>query len=121
MSRSSARWLLTAPRSGACDGDVSGADDRRPAPVPSIRTQDTADQETRTGGRVFERRIGLDVGRCRQDVLDRRSWSSRGEQRIVVVRWIEWTHHRRHGQDALGRLTPLEYETIMTTPATQAA
>ena len=35
--------------------------------------------------------------------------------------WIERTYHRRRRQDALGRLTPIEYETIMTTPATQAA
>ena len=29
--------------------------------------------------------------------------------------------HRRRRQDSLGRLTPVEYETIMTTPAAQAA
>ena len=56
-----------------------------------------------------------------KNVLDRRSWATREELRIAIVTWIERTYHRRRRQDALGRLTPIEYETIMTTPATQAA
>jgi len=45
----------------------------------------------------------------------------REELRIAIVTWIERTYHRRRRQEALGRLTPIEYETIMTAPATQAA
>ena len=56
-----------------------------------------------------------------KNVLDRRTWSTRQELRIAIVTWIERTYHRRRRQAALGRLTPVEYETIMTTPATQAA
>ena len=56
-----------------------------------------------------------------KNVLDRRSWATREELRIAILTWIERTYHRRRRQDALGRLTPIEYETIMTTPATQAA
>ena len=56
-----------------------------------------------------------------KNVLNRRSWATREELRIAVVTWIERTCHRRRRQDALGRLTPIEYETIMTTPAAQAA
>ena len=48
-------------------------------------------------------------------------WATREELRIAIVTWIERTYHRRRRQAALGRLTPIEYETIMTTPATQAA
>ncbi|SFR15555.1 Integrase core domain-containing protein [Lentzea waywayandensis] len=55
------------------------------------------------------------------NVLDRRSWSTRAELRIAIVTWIERTYHRRRRQTALGRLTPIEYEAIMTTPASQAA
>jgi putative transposase len=55
------------------------------------------------------------------NVLDRRAWATRDELRIAIVTWIERTYHRRRRQDTLGRLTPVEYETIMTTPATQAA
>ncbi|WP_460850419.1 IS3 family transposase, partial [Nocardioides ultimimeridianus] len=47
-----------------------------------------------------------------KNVLDRRSWATREELRIAIVTWIERTYHRRRRQDALGRLTPIEYETI---------
>ena len=56
-----------------------------------------------------------------KNVLDRRSWTTREQLRIAIVTWIERTYHRRRRQDRLGRLTPVEYETIMTTPAIQAA
>ena len=56
-----------------------------------------------------------------KNVLDRHRWATRDELRIAIVTWIERTYHRRRRQAALGRLTPIEYETIMTPPATQAA
>jgi len=56
-----------------------------------------------------------------KNVLNRRTWATREDLRIAIVTWIERTYHRRRRQDALGRLTPVEYETIMTTPASQAA
>ena len=55
------------------------------------------------------------------NVLDRRSWATRDELRIAIVTWIERTYHRRRRQATLGRLTPIQYETIMTTTANQAA
>ena len=56
-----------------------------------------------------------------KNVLDRRPWRTRQELRIAIVTWIERTYHRRRRQDALGRLTPIEYETIVPTLAAQAA
>ena len=56
-----------------------------------------------------------------KNVLNRHSWATREDLRIAIVTWIERTYHRRRRQAGLGRLTPIEYETIMTTPATQAA
>jgi transposase InsO family protein len=56
-----------------------------------------------------------------RNVLDRRRWASRDELRIAIVTWIERTYHRRRRQVALGRLTPVEYETIMSPQAAQAA
>ncbi|WP_107486730.1 IS3 family transposase [Streptomyces sp. MUSC 14] len=56
-----------------------------------------------------------------KNVLDRRSWATRQELRIAIVTWIERTYHRRRRQASLGRLTPVEFETVMTTPALQAA
>jgi putative transposase len=56
-----------------------------------------------------------------KNVLNRRRWSTREELRIAIVTWIERTYHRRRRQAALGRLTPIEFEIIMTAPADQAA
>jgi transposase InsO family protein len=56
-----------------------------------------------------------------KNVLDRRTWATREELRIAIVSWIERTYHRRRRQAALGRLTPVEFEAVMTTPALQAA
>ncbi|ABH00804.1 possible transposase, C-terminal (plasmid) [Rhodococcus jostii RHA1] len=47
-----------------------------------------------------------------RNVLDRRHWSSREELRLAIVEWIEKTYHRRRRQRGLGRLTPVEYETL---------
>jgi putative transposase len=56
-----------------------------------------------------------------KNVLDRQPWATREDLRIAIVTWIERTYHRRRRQDVLGRLTPVEFETIMTTLAAQAA
>ncbi len=56
-----------------------------------------------------------------KNVLDRQHWRTRQELRIAIVTWIERTYHRRRRQDTLGRLTPIEYETIVPTLAAQAA
>src|SRR5699024_10774753 len=55
------------------------------------------------------------------NVLDRRSWATRDELRAAIVHWIERTYHRRRRQESPGRLTPVEFETIMTLEAPQAA
>ncbi len=56
-----------------------------------------------------------------RNVLDRRKWDTREQLRIAIVTWIERTYHRRRRQTRLGRLTPIEYEAIMTPAAAQAA
>ncbi|MFE7900842.1 IS3 family transposase [Streptomyces sp. NPDC057424] len=56
-----------------------------------------------------------------KNVLDRRAWATRQGLRIAIVTWIERTYHRRRRQKRLARLTPIEYETIMTPPAALAA
>ena len=47
-----------------------------------------------------------------KNVLDRQRWTTREELRLAIVTWIESTYHRRRRQRSLGRLTPIEYETI---------
>ena len=46
------------------------------------------------------------------NVLNRRRWDTRDQLRLAIVSWIERTYHRRRRQRTLGRLTPIEFETI---------
>jgi len=50
-----------------------------------------------------------------RNVLDRRRWSTREELRLAIVIWIEKTYHRKRRQRRLGKLTPIEFETINQT------
>ncbi|WP_147971361.1 IS3 family transposase [Streptomyces sp. col6] len=56
-----------------------------------------------------------------KNVLDRRTGATREELRIAIVTWIERTYRQRRRQAAPNRLTPVEYESVMTTPALHAA
>lgn len=56
-----------------------------------------------------------------KNVLNRRRWTTRQQLRLAIITWIERTYHRRRRQQRLGRLTPIEYETIMTTTQALAA
>jgi putative transposase len=47
-----------------------------------------------------------------KNVLDRQRWPDRQQLRLAIITWIERTYHRRRRQRRLGRLTPIEYETI---------
>jgi putative transposase len=47
-----------------------------------------------------------------KNVLARQRWATRDDLRLAVITWIERTYHRRRRQRRLGRLTPIEYETI---------
>ena len=47
-----------------------------------------------------------------KNVLNRRRWQTRQQLRLAIITWIENTYHRRRRQDALGRLTPIEFEII---------
>jgi transposase InsO family protein len=46
------------------------------------------------------------------NVLDRQRWQTRQDLRLAIVTWIERTYHRRRRQRRLGRLTPIEFETL---------
>jgi putative transposase len=56
-----------------------------------------------------------------KNVLNTRTWATRQELRIAIVTWIERTYNRRRRQTRLGRLTPVDYETIMTPSPALAA
>lgn len=50
-----------------------------------------------------------------KNVLNRKTWETRAELSTAITHWVEGTYHRRRRQRALGKLTPIEYETIQTT------
>ncbi|KTR95833.1 hypothetical protein NS220_04590 [Microbacterium testaceum] len=56
-----------------------------------------------------------------KNVLNRRSRATHEELSIGIITWIERTYHRRRRQDRLGRLTPVEFETMMTNTLARAA
>jgi transposase InsO family protein len=47
-----------------------------------------------------------------KNVLNRHRWATRQELRLAIITWIERTYHRRRRQRRLGRLTPIELETL---------
>ncbi len=56
-----------------------------------------------------------------KNVLNRKTWGTRDGLRSAIVTWIERTYHRRRRQARLGRLTPIEYATIMNEQLALAA
>ena len=89
--------------------------------VHTINRHDMVGSMGRVGGAGDNAAMESFFALLQKNVLDRRDWNTREELRIAIVTWIEKTYHRRRRQAALGRLTPVEYELIMTTTATQAA
>lgn len=56
-----------------------------------------------------------------KNVLNTRTWTTRDQLRIAITVWIERTYNQRRRQQTLNRLTPANYETIMTPTTAQAA
>lgn len=56
-----------------------------------------------------------------KNVLDRQPWATREELRLAIVHWVEARYHRKRRQRRLGKLTPIEFETIMMDAVTLAA
>lgn len=56
-----------------------------------------------------------------KNVLDRQPWRTRQELRLAIVSWIEGKYHRKRRQRRLGKLTPVEFETIMIDAVALAA
>lgn len=61
-----------------------------------------------------QRRHGVLFPLLQKNVLNTREWETRQEVATTIRHWIEATYHRRRRQARLGKLTPIEYETIYT-------
>jgi len=64
------------------------------------------------GVHVLMSRVHAAFALLQKNVLDRQRWQTREHLRLASITWIQRTYHRRRRQRALGRLTPIEYETI---------
>jgi transposase InsO family protein len=51
-----------------------------------------------------------------KNVLNRQRWETREELRLAIITWIEKTYHRKRRQRRLGKLTPIEFETLLQIP-----
>ena len=56
-----------------------------------------------------------------KNVLDRGRWATRRELRLAIVSWVEGKYHRKRKQRRLGKLTPVEFETMMRSAVGLAA
>ncbi len=56
-----------------------------------------------------------------KNVLDRKRWATRDELRLAIVHWVEAKYHRKRKQRGLGKLTPVEFETIVKSAVDLAA
>jgi transposase InsO family protein len=88
----------------------------QPVPVRRVRPHPAHRRPDRVEGRVgacggtaaMESFFAL----LQKNVLDRQRRASREQLRLAIITWIERTCHRRRRQRGLGRLTPIDYETI---------
>ncbi len=55
----------------------------------------------------------LFFGLVRKNVLNRQTRATREHLRLAIVTWIETSYHLRLRQQLLGRLPPIEYETLL--------
>src|SRR4029453_6221404 len=87
----------------------------RPVPLPRLRpgpaSRRPAGIDGPGRGLRRQRRHGVLLQPAPKNVLNRRRWTTHDQLRLAIVTWIERTYHRRRRQDALGRLTPYEFET----------
>jgi putative transposase len=66
----------------------------------------------RVGGCGDNAAMGSFFALLHKNVLDRQRRQTREQLRLAIVTWVERTYHRRRRRRRLGRLTPIEFETL---------
>jgi transposase InsO family protein len=94
-----------------------GSQFRSHAFVRALRTHQLVGSMGRVGACGDNAAMESFFALLQKNVLDTRRWDTRNQLRLAIVSWIEKTYHRRRRQRALGRLTPIQFETINTTTA----
>lgn len=88
--------------------------------VESLRHQGLTESMGRVGACADNAAMESFFSLLQKNVLDRQRWLTRKDLRLAITTWIERTYHRRRRQRRLGKLTPIEYETINRTALTAA-
>jgi transposase InsO family protein len=89
-----------------------GSQFRSAAYVRTLRTAGLTGSMGRVGACGDNAAMESFFALLQKNVLDRQRWATREQLRLAIITWIERTYHRRRRQRRLGRLTPIEYETI---------
>src|SRR6476619_7779071 len=127
-SRMKSRLATTALASAvARRGDVAGcvlhsdrgSQFRSRKFVRALGRHDMVGSMGRVGAAGYNAAMDSFLSLLQKNVLVRRRRDTREQLRIAIVTWIERTYHRRRRQLALERLTPIEFEALLTTPVRQ--
>jgi putative transposase len=89
-----------------------GSQFRSAAFVRTLRSHGLAGSMGRVGACADNAAMESFFALLQNNVLNRQRWATRDDLRLAIITWIERTYHRRRRQRRLGRLTPIEYETI---------
>jgi len=124
---------VLACRRGPADGDLPPEPVRdggpfgsgQPVPVeevrPALSHAGLLGSMARVGACADNAAMESFFALLQKDVLNRKRWATRDELRLAIITWIEATYHRKQRQRGLGRLTPIEYETIINPQVALAA
>jgi putative transposase len=102
---------LRRPRATVVHSD-RGSQFRSKKVVRLLRSRGLIGSMGRTGACADNAAMESFFALLQKNVLDRRRWRTRQELRLAIVVWIERTYHRRRRQRGLGKLTPIEFETV---------
>ena len=108
--------LANATTRRSCVGTVvhsdRGSQFRSKKFIRALRHADAIGSMGRTGTCADNAAMESFFSLLQKNVLDLNRWSSREELRLAIVDWIERTYNRRRRQRGLGKLTPVEFETV---------
>jgi putative transposase len=103
---------LRAPSAGLIVHSDRGSQFRSKKYVRVLKAHDLRGSMGRVGACGDNAAMESFFALLQKNVLDRQRWTSRHELRLAIVSWIETTYHRKRRQRRLGKLTPIEFETI---------
>ncbi len=105
--------LTLRGRAGTVVHSDRGSQFRAHVYVRALRAADLHGSMGRVGAAADNAAMESFFSLLQKNVLNRRHWATRAQLRTAIVHWIEATYHRRRRQDTLGRLTPIEFETLL--------